>query len=90
MLAVKLEMSDKLPKLEEGKKTSSYSSAANASPTAKMLDEWEERASSTIGNEPLFFIFSFLPTFLQLVFQPLMSAQIGFIIGAPQPSGLNY
>ncbi len=50
MLAVKLEMSDKLPKLEEGKKTSSYSSAANASPTAKMLDEWEERASSTIGK----------------------------------------
>jgi hypothetical protein len=56
MLAVKLELSDKLPKLEEGKKTSasaaasSYSSAANASPTAKMLDEWEERASSTIGT----------------------------------------
>ena len=49
MLAVKLEMSDKLPKLDENKKATSYSSAANASPTAKMLDEWEERASSTIG-----------------------------------------
>ena len=57
MLAVKLEMSDKLPKLEEGKKTSSYSSAANASPTAKMLDEWEERGSSTIGKLTSFGLF---------------------------------
>ena len=62
MLAVKLEMSDKLPKLEEGKKTSSYSSAANASPTAKMLDEWEERASSTIGNFTSLYVFTSLPS----------------------------
>ena len=31
-----------------------------------------------------------LPTFLQPVFQPLMSAQTGFTIGARQPSGLDY
>ena len=38
-----------------------------------------------------FFIFSFfLPAFMKLVFQPLMSVQTGFTIGAQQPSGLNY
>ena len=36
------------------------------------------------------FICSFLLTFLQPVFQPLKSAQIGFTIGARQPSGLSY
>ena len=33
---------------------------------------------------------SFLPTFLQLVFQLLISAQTGFSIGAWKPSGLDY
>ena len=31
-----------------------------------------------------------LPAFPQLVFQPLMSTQTGFMIGARQPSGLYY
>ena len=34
--------------------------------------------------------FSLLPAFLQLVFQPLMSAQTGFLVGAWQPSGLDF
>ena len=33
---------------------------------------------------------SFLPDFLQLIIQPIISAQTGFWIGAWQPSGLNY
>ena len=31
-----------------------------------------------------------LPAFLQLVFQPLLSAQTGFLIAAWEPSGLDY
>ena len=37
-----------------------------------------------------FFHLSFLPAFLQLAFQPLISEQTGFSIGVWQPSGLNY
>ena len=37
-----------------------------------------------------FFILSFLPAFLLLVFQPLMYLQTGFTMGARQPSGLDY
>ena len=33
---------------------------------------------------------SVLPASLQLVFQTLISAQIGFLIGAWQPRGLQY
>jgi len=51
MLVVKLELSDKLPKLTETKKASSYKSCTNASPTAKLLDEWERKSSSTVGMD---------------------------------------
>ena len=37
-----------------------------------------------------FFIISFLPAFLQLVFQPGMSELSGLLIGARQPNGLDY
>ena len=33
---------------------------------------------------------SFLPAFLQLVFQPFISTHTGFSIGAWQPSGRDY
>ena len=43
------------------------------------------------SRQPKFFLYlSWLPAFLLLVFQPLMSAQTGFMIGAWQPSGLDY
>ena len=46
------------------------------------------------SNFFFFFFFSILslfpPAFLPLVFQPLISAQTGFTIGARQPSGLDY
>ena len=47
-----------------------------------------------IYSETQDFFFSILslfpPAFLPLVFQPLISAQTGFTIGARQPSGLDY
>ena len=46
---------------------------------------WEASPQGT------YFLLRFLLTvFLQLVFQPLMSAQIGFMVAAWQPSGLGY
>ena len=38
----------------------------------------------------VFSIFSSLPAFFRLVFQPFMSAQTIFLIGAWKPSGLDY
>ena len=45
-------------------------------------DDWVKQACS-------FLHLSILPALLQLVFEPLVSAQTGFLIGARQPSGLN-
>ena len=47
LLAVQLEMSDKVPKLDG---SSHDSTKKNCSQTARVLDEWEQNASSTIGN----------------------------------------
>ena len=47
ILAVKLELAEKLPKLEEPR------TAAVTSQTAKLLDEWEQKSSSTIGNKTI-------------------------------------
>ena len=44
----------------------------------------------TPGSPEPFLHLSSLPAFLQLVFQPLMSVQTGFSIGAWQPSVLNH
>ena len=38
----------------------------------------------------VFLHLSFLTTFLQLVFQALISAQTGSLLGTWQPSGFNY
>ena len=45
LLAVRLEMSEKVPKLDSG-----IESRQRNSQTARVLDEWERNASSTIGN----------------------------------------
>ena len=45
LLAVKLGLVDKLPKLD-----TSVSSVHKASQTARLLDEWEQLSSSKIGN----------------------------------------
>ena len=47
LLAVQLEMTDKVPKLDGG---SSHESKKVCSQTARVLDEWEQNASSTIGK----------------------------------------
>jgi death-associated protein kinase len=43
LLAVRLEMADKVPKLDGNDLTKT------SSQTARVLDEWEQNASSTIG-----------------------------------------
>ena len=58
LLAVQLEMTDKVPKLDGG---SSHESKKVCSQTARVLDEWEQNASSTIGNYKLLFILYFFP-----------------------------
>ena len=45
LLAIRLEMSEKVPKLDSG-----IESRQRNSQTARVLDEWERNASSTIGN----------------------------------------
>ena len=45
LLAVRLEMVDKVPKLETSSEV-----ARTSSQTARILDEWERNSSSTIGN----------------------------------------
>ena len=48
LLAVRLEMADKVPKLDAA-------SEKISSQTARVLDEWERNASSTIGAESFVF-----------------------------------
>ena len=50
LLAVRLEMADKVPKLDAGTEIAKLSSQ-----TARILDEWERNTSSTIGKyfEPI-------------------------------------
>ena len=47
LLAVQLEMSDKVPKLDG---SSHDITKKSCSQTARVLDEWEQNASSTIGK----------------------------------------
>ena len=42
------------------------------------------------GLKNFFLHLSLPPVFLQLVFQPFVSAQTGFLIRAWEPSGLDY
>ena len=49
-----------------------------------------DRQLRTKKNQKYFFIISFLPAFLLLVFQPCMSELTGLLIGARQPNGLDY
>ena len=45
LLAIRLEMAEKVPKLDAGTEVAKLSSQ-----TARILDEWERNASSTIGK----------------------------------------
>lgn len=54
LLAVKMGLMEKVPKLEP---TSAAAHQRDASQMAKLLDEWEMEASSTIGNFSLHFHF---------------------------------
>ena len=65
LLAVQLEMTDKVPKLDGG---SSHESKKVCSQTARVLDEWEQNASSTIGNYCLFFVQQHIKKFVYLIF----------------------
>lgn len=50
MLAIKLEMINQLPSLEETRESAKYSDSPNISSTARLLDEWETKQGSSIGN----------------------------------------
>ena len=65
LLAVQLEMTDKVPKLDGG---SSHESKKVCSQTARVLDEWEQNASSTIGNHCLFFVQQNITKLVYLIF----------------------
>ena len=51
MLAIKLEMINQLPSLEETRESAKYSDSPNISSTARLLDEWETKQGSSIGIE---------------------------------------
>ena len=55
LLAVRLEMADKVPKLDTGSSESPVL-LKTSSQTARVLDEWERNASSTIGNHLFNFV----------------------------------
>ena len=57
LLAVRLEMVDKVPKLETGSSGAEHPVARTSSQTARILDEWERNSSSTIGKHIVIEIF---------------------------------